>query len=261
MKEQSAMGMNRTGVQMSPLNTKDMQAVLPDVMPPALPAEETALAEMRSRYIAEADPIGSVPLPGSFKGAVSAGASLLTGNQPQVLLDKLGERLAFERSGVRLYDALITKFNALQEAPPGMTLAELQAIRQDEANHFSLIASAIESIGGDPTAQTPCADVAGVEASGLMKVVTDPRTTIAQSLDAILVAELADNASWEMLIALAEANGQEKMISGFTTALEDERVHLHLVRKWCEEAVIGTAVSKSPMRDEPGDAGAPPQVH
>ena len=63
-----------------------------------------------------------------------------------------------------------------------MTIDDLETIRADEARHFRLIAEAIESLGGDPTSQTPSADLAGVESMGLVQVLNDPRTSIAQSL-------------------------------------------------------------------------------
>lgn len=260
MKEQTSMGMNRTGVQMSPLDADAMQAGMPASMMPATPGDDSALAEMRSSYIVQADPLGSVPLPGTVKGAMKTGASMLTGEQPQLLLDKLGERLAFERTGTRLYDALITKFEATQDGSTSMTLADLQQIRQDEARHFAIIADAIETMGGDPTSQTPCADLVGVESMGLMQVVTDPRTTIAQSLHAILVAELADQAGWEMLIALAEDQGQNAMITDFSVALDEERVHLQQVQTWFEEATLGSAISSGASIDDVSDA-SPSKLH
>src|SRR5689334_18738306 len=96
-------GMNRTGLQMSP---QDSQRLL-ETADNMLPADPQALAVIRKRYIDEADPLGSVPLPGTVKGALVTGAKLITGQHPQLLLDKLAERLAFERGGTRLYDALI----------------------------------------------------------------------------------------------------------------------------------------------------------
>lgn len=260
MKEQTPMGMNRTGVQMSPFDTSAMQAGMPASMTPATPGDDTALADMRSSYIADAEPLGSVPLPGTVKGAISTGVSMLTGQQPQVFLDKLGERLAFERTGTRLYDALITKFDAMQDSSTGMTLADLQKIRQDEARHFAIIADAIESLGGDPTSQTPGADLVGVEAMGLMQVVTDPRTTIAQSLHAILVAELADQAGWELLIALAKDHNQQSMITDFSVALTEERTHLAQVQRWFEEATVGKAISAGAGVADISDAN-PSQLH
>ncbi|HJV88006.1 MAG TPA: ferritin-like domain-containing protein [Noviherbaspirillum sp.] len=260
MKEQIPVGMNRTGVQMSPFETSTMQAGMPASMTPATPGDDTALADMRSQYITDADAIGSVPVPATVQGAVAAGASMMLGNQPQLLLDKLGERLAFERTGTRLYDALITKFEATQDSTTSMTLADLQKIRQDEARHFSIVASAIEALGGDPTSQTPCADLVGVESMGLVQAVTDPRTTIAQSLHAILIGEMADNVGWEMLIALAEDQQQISLISDFSVALDEERAHLLQVRNWLEEATLGAVVSDGALVDDISDAN-PPQVH
>lgn len=184
----------------------------------------------------------------------------MTGDQPQLLLDKLGERLAFERTGTRLYDALITKFETIQDQSTSMTLADLQKIRQDEARHFAIVADAIETLGGDPTSQTPCADLVGVESMGLMQVVTDPRTTIAQSLHAILVAEMTDNAGWELLIALAEDQNQNSLITDFSVALDEERAHLQQVQAWFQEATIGEVISSGAIVDNIGDAN-PSQLH
>jgi rubrerythrin len=260
MKQQVSMGVNRTGVQMSPLDISEMQSVPPSMMP-ATAGDDSALAEMRGSYISDADPIGSVPVPGTVRGAITTGMSMLTGDRPQLLLDKLGERLAFERTGTRLYDALITKFEATEDKSTSMTLADLQKIRQDEARHFAIIADAIETLGGDPTSQTPCGDLAGVESSGLMQAVTDPRMTVAQSLHAILVAELADNAGWEFLIALAEDQKQSSMITDFSVALDEERAHLQQVQRWLEEATFGGVRSDGTLVDDITDANPSSPLH
>lgn len=244
MKEQIPMGMNRTGLQMSPFDAGQMQSGYQQPGVGITPGDESSMTAMRCEYIAEAEPIGSVPIPGSVKGALTTGFSMLTGNQPQLLLDKLGERLAFERTGTRLYDALIAKFQAAgEQGVTSMSMDDLLKIREDEARHFAILANAITTVGADPTAQTPCADLAGVESMGLMQVLTDPRTSLAQSLHAILVAEMTDNAGWEMLIMLADDQGQSAMIPEFTVALDEERQHLQMVQAWFEEATLGAAVS------------------
>ncbi len=238
MKE-AQMGKNRTGVQMSPMDTKAMQSIPHKEGHPAS-GDEAMAAEMRASYIAESDMVGSVPIPGTMKGALKTGASMLTGNDAQLFMDKLGERLAFERSGTRLYEALMVKLEALGDTG-SVNSAELRHIRDEELRHFLLVHKAIETLGGDPTSQTPCADVTGVESIGLMQVVTDPRTTLAQSLHAILVAEMTDNNGWEMLIAMARDQGHEQMANDFTAALEHEREHLQKVQQWFEEATLGRA--------------------
>jgi hypothetical protein len=239
MKESPPMGLNRTGVQMSPFDSSKMQEPPPAAVP-FTPGDSSALAMMRSAYIKEAEMLGSVPIPASLTGVVKTGVAMLTGNSPQIFMDKLGERLAFERTGTRLYDALITKCEAMEDVIKGMTVADLRQIRNDEARHFMLLADAIERMGGDPTAETPSADLVGVESMGLVQIVTDPRTTMAQSLHAVLTAELVDQSGWELLIALAEENEQMAMSSEFSAALNEERAHLQLVQSWYEEATLGT---------------------
>jgi rubrerythrin len=228
-------GMNRTGIQMSPLDSKAMQDVDPSLM--GEDGDESALAELRNDYIANADSLGSVQLPATLTGVVNTGMSMLKGENPQILLDKLGERLAFERTGTRLYDALITKCEVMLDGDISMTIEDLERIRADEARHFQLIADAIETLGGDPTSQTPSADLAGVESMGLVQVLNDPRTTIAQSLHAIVTAELSDRAGWETLVALADEHDLEQMVADFTDALDEEREHLAMVTTWYEEAL------------------------
>jgi hypothetical protein len=229
-------GMNRTGIQMSPLDAAAMQEVDP-ALQIAPPGDETSVAQIRNDYIAAADSLGSEPLPATVTGAVSMGMQALKGESPQILLDKLAERLAFERTGTRLYDALILKANVLLDQNLSMTIDDLARIREDEARHYLIVKDAIESIGGDPTAMTPSANLVGVEGMGLVQVLGDARTNLTQSLHAILTAELTDNAGWETLIALADAQGMDEMVEDFTHALNQEREHLSLVQTWYEESL------------------------
>lgn len=236
--------MNRTGVQTSPIDTG---AMLDSDNAPirGAPGDESALLYAREAYIADADGIGSLPVPGAPAG-----------DRPRILLDKLGERLAFERTGTRLYDALLAKCDVVRDGPPGMTHDDVAGIRRDEARHFLLLKDAIESLGGDPTSQTPSADVAGVESQGLVQVLSDPRTSLAQSLHALLTVELADRAGWETLIALADEAGQDDLVAGFTLALEDEHRHLVLVQGWHHDAIGLAPVGD--MLPPGGSAGMPP---
>jgi rubrerythrin len=245
--------MNRTGIQMSPIDSKAMQELDPS-MTGGDGGDDAALAEMRNDYIANADTLGSIPLPGTITGVVSMTMQALKGDSPQILLDKLGERLAFERTGTRLYDALITKCEVLLDGDISMTIDDLQQIRADEARHFMLIVDAIESLGGDPTSQTPSADLVGVESLGLVQVLNDPRTSIAQSLHAIMTAELSDKAGWEALVALADEHELTDMVDDFTNALNQEREHLALVQTWYEEAI---GLTYGDVELEQGDTDSP----
>lgn len=241
MAKETKLGKNRTGMQMSPKDSKELlegsQRSTPD---PA--GDATALARMRRPYLEEADPLGSVPPPGTLKGMAKSGVDMVTGNRPHVLIDKLGERLAFERGGTRLYEALMQKCEVRADEGKGVIDAgKLREIHREEARHFELVREAIEKLGGDPTAQTPAADVVGVQSAGLVQSITDPRTTVAQSLSSILIAELADNAGWELLITLSREAGHDDLAKKFEGALAAERTHLTTVQGWLEQLTLAEA--------------------
>jgi len=232
-------GMNRTGVKTSRIDVKTMQQAAE--RGGAGPGDESEIASLRASYISNADPLGTVPPPATLKGVAKAGMEKLSGDSPEVLIDKLGERMAFERGGTRLYDSLIIKCETMQAQAPAVSLETLQQFREAEAKHFDLVANALEQLGADPTAQTPGADVTGIEAMGLMQVLDDPRTTLPQCLHAILVAELADNAGWELLIKLAEELDQDQMAEQFRGALAEEQRHLEQIKAWHERGVLDEA--------------------
>lgn len=233
MQPEISLGKNRTGIKASPLDAdelRDMHDHQLDVGRPPITADQ-----LRAAYMADGDTVGSVPPPMSLKGVVGATARAFGGHRMHVLLDKLGERAAFERSGVRLYDAMLRKVARFDRLPGDLSIAALQEIRDDEASHFALLADSVERLGGDSTVQTPCADVAGVQGMGLLQAMNDPRTTLAQSLETLLAAELIDHASWELLIDLADGFGQDAMVTSFRTALANERRHEARVRGWLAE--------------------------
>ena len=82
------------------------------------------------------------------------------------------------------------------------------------------------------------------------KLVADARTTLTQCLDAILIAELADNDSWIMLVDLAEGLGMNEMGQRFRQALAEEEDHLVRVRSWISAALLGQA-GITPTRPQP----------
>ena len=240
MENEVAVGMNRTGLDMAP-RMKDELIQYAEGQAGLAPESDGAFAAVHMAYIEEAERVGSVPVPATMKGVASTAASKTTGKNPEVLIDKLGERLAFERTGTRLYEAMLMKCGVADAADNPVDAAQLAEIRDDEERHFHLLHGQIEKLGADPTAMTPCADVAGVQSLGIMQVISDPRTTLAQALNALLSAELTDNASWELLIELAQQTGHDDMANEFTTALKDEQRHLDMVRGWLREAVLKEA--------------------
>lgn len=203
-----------------------------EAFPPTSQGSAQDIAQVRIAYAKEAGPLGSVPQPAGLKNKVQTAVKAVVGEQPTLFMDKLGERLAFERSGTRLYETLLAKHSAFGSFSGGPTAGDLKRVLNEEYSHFQLLQSIIEQFGGDPTAVTPAADIQGTMSQGIRMVIVDPRTTLLQSLEAILVAELADFTCWETLVELAQQAGEDDLVQSFKQAHMTEQEHLQKVRTW-----------------------------
>jgi Ferritin-like domain len=235
--------LNRTGVMANP----DLSAELIQGAKKTVPSSDVNGKEIeanRAVYFKEGLPIGSPPV---IVTSDNLGQEELVADADRmsVLLDKLGERLAFERQGTRLYEAFLQK---LEQAPVenggGPSSEELRHICEEELEHFKLLQKAIANIGGDATVQTPSADVVGVLSHGILQVVSDPRTTIPQTLQAVLSAELADNDGWQMLNELAGQLGYSDLATKCEKAFQEEQEHLENVRGWLSQMTLIEALGE-----------------
>lgn len=239
---------NRTGIMINP----EMSAALIDgakKSPPSTEGDGAEMAAERADYSDEGLPIGSNPV--VVGEAISADQEpSADADRTSVLLDKLGERLAFERQGTRLYESFIQKLEAMplsdENAP---SVENLRHICDEELEHFKLLQQTIVELGGDATVQTPSADVAGVLSHGVLQIVSDPRTTVAQSLQAALTAELADNDGWQMLQELAEQLGHADLAEQCAKAYEEEQEHLEVVRTCLSNMTLSEAVGEDGLID------------
>ncbi len=229
-----SMGVNKTGIARSPKQAQQMIEASEQLV--SDPAEAELAQRVRDEYAKTAEPLGSVPPPASVKQVAKAAKTKLKGESPNLFMDKLGERLAFERTSVRFYQAVIGKLEAYGSFVGGPSIGDIEEILNEELEHFHALEAAIRELGGDPTAVTPAADFTANMSKGIGDVLADPRTTPAQCLEAMLVAELADNECWQALVELAEAAGVTKLVETFQQAIADEAEHLVKVRAWVAAA-------------------------
>lgn len=228
--EEQQLGMNKSGTMMAPVESAKTVKGAAEYTHPT-PGSSEAIGENRIFYMQEADVQATLPIPPSVKGmAKGMMDKLRSGNY--AFMDKLGDRIAFERTGTRLYEALLVKYEGTEDKENLPPLELLQQFHREELEHFLMLTEVMKKIGGDPTAVTPCANIDAVASQGWIQVMTDPRTTFEQCLHIIHLAELADNDSWELLIEVTEANGMTDIANEFRNALAQEENHLLNVRNW-----------------------------
>jgi rubrerythrin len=240
MKKPIDIGRNRTGVASAGTRARELVEGAAQGVPDAA-ITSSPLALVRLEISREAEPLGTVPPPVTLKGMAKTAMTALKGERATVLLDSLAERLAYERTGVRLYEALLIKLAAADPRPGGPTREQLQRIAEQELAHFQLLGQVMTDLGGDPTAVTPCANLMAVASSGMMQALTDPRVTLNEGLKVILSVELTDNDSWQTLVDLSARMDQEDLSAQLQRCLDDEEEHLALVRAWVMNGVEGEA--------------------
>jgi len=231
-----AVGRNRTGIKASPMDGGSLARAASDNPPP--PTASLQATAMRENVARHADRLGSVPPVAATMGLAETESHALRGHRLASLVDKLGERLAFERSGVRAYEAVLVKVDALGAWHGGPTRDLVQEQCNEELQHFLMLKQMLEHLGADATAMTPSADVAAVEASGVFKVLADPRTSLSQALHALLVLEDVDSDGWDLLVQIAENTGLRDMASEFRSALATEETHKRRVHEWLRNAAL-----------------------
>jgi rubrerythrin len=248
MKESTTPGANRSGMATAPLMAREMLEVTDLTTPSTRGTAADALAP-RIEYAKRSGPAATVPPPASLKELAKTAMKALKGEKATVLVDKLGERLAFERSGTRLYEGILAKFDVHGSWKGGPSRAQLERIHGDELKHFLMLQETMRELGSDPTAVTPSANVHATASKGILAVISDPRTNLRESLEAISIAELVDNDCWGNLAALARASRMEDLAERCDEALEDEQQHLEWVREWLA-AALASAVGVTASVEE-----------
>jgi bacterioferritin (cytochrome b1) len=147
------------------------------------------------------------------------------------VIDALAERLAFERAGEQLYDSIIQKVRSTREPEVQSLLPELEAHRNHEREHKEWLERKIRELGGDPNLDTEYSLLASRESEGIRHVILGGDDSIPHLLHALLTAELADNAGWELLVDLADEVGDHEARHVFRRYLHEEEDHLKLAMR------------------------------
>src|SRR5262249_2248629 len=109
-------------------------------------------------------------------------------------IELLSERLAFERTGVKLYDRIVRKVLD-SRGGDGITDAEevaeqLGVFRDEEKEHEEWLEDRIRELGSDPNEQTDRSVLVQEESKGIVDVVLESERPLPEMLHALLAAEL-----------------------------------------------------------------------
>ncbi|TMB25218.1 MAG: hypothetical protein E6J61_24135 [Deltaproteobacteria bacterium] len=143
---------------------------------------------------------------------------------------------------MKLYDTILAGMRSSGDPRVKEVMAQIQQNRDEEKEHEEWLEEQIRALGGDDHAPSEKSILVQTEAEGIEHVVMrDPN--LLHDFHALLTAELADNAGWELLVELASEFGDRDAKKEFKKRLHEEEQHLVCVHK----AV--TELSKQEMRE------------
>lgn len=175
----------------------------------------------------------------------------LSRSNPAKVIDALTERCAFEHEGVKLYDAVLDKMKRSGDPEVTAMLEVFRDYRDQEKDHEEWLEEQIRALGGDPHASTERARLIQTETQGIEKVVLNGSNRMPDLFHALLLAELQDNAGWELLVHLAEDARDHKAERAFRKFLHEEEEHLDFIRRivryYFEDEILGRTIQPAPM--------------
>ena len=158
------------------------------------------------------------------------GMEKLAAKNTTKVIDLLSERLAFERSGVKLYDTLLGRLRATEDRTLKALLGDVKEHREEEKEHEEWLEGQIRALGGDAHAPTERSVLVQAESEGVERVMRRD-DSILHDFHALLTAELADNAGWDLLVQIADEFGDSAAKKEFKKRLHEEEKHLLFVRQ------------------------------
>ena len=165
------------------------------------------------------------------------------------VIDLLSERLAFERAGVKLYDTLLSRLKLSGDPALKGLVGEVQRFRDEEKEHEEWLEEQIRALGGDAHQPTEYTILVQAESEGVERVVRRDES-IPHEFHAMLTAELADNAGWDLLVQIADEFGDSDAKKQFRKRLREEEKHLLFVRKTLLELTKKEVSARAPAPPE-----------
>jgi bacterioferritin (cytochrome b1) len=153
----------------------------------------------------------------------------LAERHPEKLLDLLTERLTFERSGVKLYDIVMSKMQASQDKTIAGMIPQLKKQRDQEKEHEEWLEDQVRALGSDAHTETDLSELVLRESRGVKEVV-ESDDELTHLFHALLVAELVDENGWKLLVQLADEAEDQEALKSFIQRAREEEDHLLYIR-------------------------------
>ncbi len=141
-----------------------------------------------------------------------------------LFVSKLGEKLAYDRAFLRLYEAYLDKRWGKDQSKPHVPDAgqtEFREIVATKRRQLDRLVNTIVAAGGSSESLVPSRELAAIAQLGIVSVFTDPGCSLRCLVQAIRVVELAGRNAGLYLMRVAYAS-RETLFAKELQAMQDE---------------------------------------
>lgn len=153
------------------------------------------------------------------------------GRELKLLLEKLGEKLAYDRAFCRLYESFLKKRSTSflrNIRVKGLELKTFERHVAMKAAHYEILQDAFLNLGGDPEAIVPSEDLSTIAKLGIVSIFVDPRANMRSILHSVRIVELTGKSTTLYLTRLAYAAGLDDLAMDLEQAVEENEESLSL---------------------------------
>ena len=152
-------------------------------------------------------------------------------DKQNIYVQKVADRLAFERGETRLYSLAINRLQNSSKSSHQEIIDLLKVNRQNEENHAALVKEALRSRDPGALESWELFDGVNLAYRGFFETIVNPHSDLPRIIQILFFAKLADHAEWEILIHLAQKVSEEKRMSQFEEALTEELKQLSVLKQ------------------------------
>lgn len=157
-----------------------------------------------------------------------------------IYIQKLADRLAFERGETRLVSLAINRLERAKSAVPSRAISVLQINQSHDETHAELVRKILLSLKPEALDSWRLFDGVNRAYRGFFDVLVSPHSDFLRIFQILYFAKLASNGEWEVLIDLTRKFNGAEASRPFKEALAQERQHLTEIKQIYYQLVVGS---------------------
>jgi hypothetical protein len=159
-------------------------------------------------------------------------------DQVTSFVNKLEEHLYFEKEISNLYETLIHQLPMKFPKDCYFVAQKIKIFQQQRLKHLRLVSELVSLLGSQCRLRWYWNEFIKENFLRAKSLIEGPNLDLSEKMETVYHLELIDNASWDILIEMAEINGQGELAIKFQKAFDEQSLYMNTLKNWVRELFI-----------------------